>query len=155
MQLAGRGKKGVPPPSACGVAVDRLGAGEPREIGRRAFLGLLACGLSATVIEHELGLWSRLRSWFFPPVSKVVRLPMVDANVFEHARQLRELAEVISARSLNCSGCHIGRSTISAVRTWKSPARACGCHERRFRTCQGSSITEVAATRQRAPNRVV
>ena len=73
MQLAGRDKKGVPPPSLARVGGDdRFGERRPREIGRRQFLALLAGGLTATVIEEQLGLWAKLRTWFFPAVPKIV-----------------------------------------------------------------------------------
>lgn len=73
MQLAGRDKKGVPPSMSrvCGNG-NPIGDRDAREIGRRQFLSLLAGGMTATVIEHELGLWSRVRSWFLPPMAPMV-----------------------------------------------------------------------------------
>ena len=58
-------KKGVP--ALCLARVgdgDQLGDGRPREIGRRRLLALLAGGISAAVIEEQLGWWSRMRTWF-------------------------------------------------------------------------------------------
>ena len=90
-------KKGVPPPpSTAAVGGFRIGEGRTREIGRRAFLGMVAGGIAAAV--------TGLARVLPPMVSKVPR------EVFEYARVRQQLMELVSGARPELFG-----TSISAV----------------------------------------